>query len=559
MQAEALQSQLERIAAQLGATDARVVLERPRNPEHGDFATNLALTLGGRLGRPPRQIAEQIVAVLDLAAAGLAGAEIAGPGFINFRLATGTIQARVQEIVRADRGFGRSQPTERRRVQVEFVSANPTGPLHVAHGRGAALGDAIAALLEYSGHDVEREFYVNDAGVQIDRLAESLEARWLELTGTPTPIPENGYHGDYLRELAAEVEPEMGDRLRAMPRDERLRILRERATTLLREEQDRDLREFGVRFDSYFAESQLYEQDRLRETLQDLASHGLTYESDGAVWLRSSAFGDDKDRVLVKSDGSFTYFLPDIAYHRDKARRGFDHVIDVWGADHHGYVPRMQAVMRALGMPNFLDVEIVQMVRIMRGGREVKLSKRAGDIVTLRDLIHETGPDVARYFFLMRRSDAQMLFDLDLALDHSEKNPVYKVQYAHARMCSIFRKAGVQLADVTGDADLAQLTHATEMDLIKHLVQYPEVVARATESRAPHVVCDYLEQTAGLVNSWYHAGNPSRNPELAVLVPDAAVRDARLCLARAVQIVLRNGLELLGLKAPEQMQREETQ
>lgn len=560
MATDALVAQLERIAARLGSgDDVRVALERPRNPDHGDFATNLAMLLAKRLGRPPRQIATEIVEGLDLGEAGLAGAEIAGPGFINFRLAAGSIQARVAEIIAADRTFGRTVLSDRRRVQVEFVSANPTGPLHVAHGRGAALGDAIAALLEYVGNDVQREFYVNDAGLQIDRLAESLEARWLEATGTPTAIPEGGYHGDYLRELAVALEAEMGESLRAMPRDERLRLMRDRATRTLREEQDRDLREFGVQFDEYFPESRLYEEGRLEETLEELASHGLTYESDGAVWLRSSAFGDDKDRVLVKSDGSFTYFLPDIAYHRDKARRGFEHVIDVWGADHHGYVPRMQAVLRALGMPDFLDVEIVQMVRIVRGGQEVKLSKRAGDIVTLRDLIRETGPDVARYFFLMRRSDAQMLFDLDLALDHSEKNPVYKVQYAHARMCSIFRKADVERTSVTGDADLSRIADPVEQDLIKQLVQYPEVVARAADSHSPHMVCDYLETTAGMVNSWYHAGNPSRNPELAVLVADPALRDARLSLTRAVQIVLRNGLELLGLRAPEQMQREEAQ
>jgi arginyl-tRNA synthetase len=560
MATDALITQLERIAARLGSgDDVRVALERPRNPEHGDFATNLAMLLAKRLGRSPRQIATEIVQGLDLGDAGLAGAEIAGPGFINFRLAAGSIQARVAEIIAADRGYGRTVLSDRRRIQVEFVSANPTGPLHVAHGRGAALGDAIASLLEHVGNDVEREFYVNDAGLQIDRLAESLEARWLEATGTPTPIPEGGYHGEYLRELAVELEAEMGDSLRAMARDERLRLLRDRATRMLREEQDRDLREFGVRFDEYFPESRLYEEGRLEETLEELSSHGLTYESEGAVWIRSSAFGDDKDRVLVKSDGSFTYFLPDIAYHRDKARRGFERVIDVWGADHHGYVPRMQAMLRALGMPDFLDVEIVQMVRIMRAGEEVKLSKRAGDIVTLRDLIRETGPDVARYFFLMRRGDAQMLFDLDLALDHSEKNPVYKVQYAHARMCSIFRKAGVEKSSITGDADLSRLADAVEQDLIKQLVQYPEVVARAADAHSPHMVCDYLETTAGMVNSWYHAGNPSRNPELAVLVTDPALRDARLSLTRAVQIVLRNGLELLGLNAPEQMQREEAQ
>jgi arginyl-tRNA synthetase len=560
MPTEALVAQLERIAHRLGSDpDVTVVLERPRNPEHGDLATNLAMVLARQLARPPRQIAADLVAGLDLPAAGLAAAEIAGPGFINFRLAAGSIQAQVGRIVSADRTFGRAERADPRRVLVEFVSANPTGPLHVAHGRGAALGDAIAALLAYVGDDVQREFYVNDAGLQIDRLAESHEARWLEATGTPTPIPEGGYHGDYLRELARDVEAELGDRLRALPRPDRLSILRDRATTMLREEQDRDLREFGVHFDEYYHESQLYQDGRLEESLEELATRGLTYESEGAVWLRSSAFGDDKDRVLVKSDGTFTYFLPDIAYHRDKARRGFDHVIDVWGADHHGYVPRMQAVLRALGMPDFLDVEIVQMVRIMRGGAEVKLSKRAGDIVTLRDLIRETGPDVARYFFLMRRGDAQMLFDLDLALDHSEKNPVYKVQYAHARMCSIFRKAGVAMEDVGAECDLSLLGATAEHELIKQLEQYPDIIERAAGAHAPHMVCDYLEATAGMVNSWYHAGNPSRNPELAVLVADPALRAARLCLARAVQIVLRNGLELLGLRAPEQMQREEVQ
>jgi arginyl-tRNA synthetase len=560
MSTEALVAQLARIAEDLGSgSDVAVQLERPRSADHGDYATNLAMLLGGRLRRPPRQIADDIVQRLDLAEAGLASAEVAGPGFINFRLAAGRVQAGVLDIVRADRAFGRSVAGQRRRVQVEFVSANPTGPLHVAHGRGAALGDGIAALLEYTGHEVEREFYVNDAGVQIDRLAESLEARWQELNGTAAAIPEGGYHGEYLRDMARILEAEQGAELRGMERSERLRQLRDRATALLREEQDRDLREFGVHFDSYFAESQLYEQGRLQETLEELDRAGLTYESDGALWLRTAAFGDDKDRVLVKSDGTFTYFLPDLAYHRDKARRGFDHVIDVWGADHHGYVPRMQAALSALGMADFLDVEIVQMVRLVRGGEEVKLSKRAGDMVTLRDLSAMTGPDVARYFFLMRRGDTQMLFDLDLALDQSEKNPVYKVQYAHARMCSIFRRAGMREHDVAPDADVSLLTDPVEHELIKQLVRFPEVVARGADARSPHMVCEYLEATAGLVNSWYHAGNPSRNPALAVLTPEPQLRSARLCLARAVRIVLRNGLELLGLRAPEQMQREESE
>jgi arginyl-tRNA synthetase len=557
MAAPEIVAQLERIAAQLGADGAPVALERPRNPEHGDFATNLAMVLAKRLGRPPRDIAGDIVTAFDAPAAGVADTAIAGPGFINFRLAAGRVQARVGEILAADRAYGRATTGAGKRIQVEFVSANPTGPLHVAHGRGAALGDGIASLLEWTGHDVEREFYVNDAGVQIDRLAESLEARWLELTGTPASIPEGGYHGAYVGELATELEASHGDELRGMDRPARLKWLRDRATVLLREEQDRHLREFGVRFDNYFSETSLYAEGRLQETLDELQRLGLTYDEGGALWLRTSDFGDDKDRVLVKSDGTFTYFLPDLAYHRDKARRGFDHVIDIWGADHHGYVPRMKAALAALGMPDFLDVEIVQMVRLMRGGEEVKFSKRAGDIVTLQDLITWTGPDVARYFFLMRRGDAQMLFDLDLALDQSEKNPVYKVQYAHARMCSIFRKAGVERDAVTA-GDVSLLTHAAEQELIRQLEQFPEVVARAADARAPHMICEYLESTAGMVNSWYHAGNPNRNPELAVLAPDPNLRGARLALARAVQIILRNGLGLLGLRAPERMQREET-
>jgi arginyl-tRNA synthetase len=558
MGTDQLRAQLASIARELGGGEVPITLETPRNPEHGDVASNLALVLSKTLRRNPRELAQDIVARIDLAVTGLESMEIAGPGFINFRLAGASLQAQVALIIAADRDFGRSQAGAGRRVLVEFVSANPTGPLHVAHGRGAALGDGIAALLEWTGHEVAREFYVNDAGLQIDRLAESLEARWLQLRGEPANIPEGGYHGEYLVDLARLVEAERGRELADLDVAARRRTLRDYAVERLRLEQDNDLREFGVHFDGYFAESELYAAGRMAETLRELGERGLTYEQGGAVWLRSSAFGDDKDRVLVKSDGSFTYFLPDIAYHRDKARRGFVHAINVWGADHHGYVPRMKAALAALGLPEFLDVEIVQMVRIMRGGVEAKFSKRAGDFVTLRELFEETGRDVARYFFLMRRGDTQMLFDLDLALDQSEKNPVYKAQYAHARMMSIFRKAGVSADGVAASpGELARLTHELERELIKQLSVFPGFVERAADARAPHMVCDYLEQTAGLVNSWYHAGNPNRNPALAVLTADPPTRAARLALARATRIVLRNGLELLGLSAPERMQRED--
>ncbi|HEX7119650.1 MAG TPA: arginine--tRNA ligase [Longimicrobiales bacterium] len=558
MPAERLKEQIEAVVSELAGPGVEVRLERPRNPEHGDLATNVALALAGRLGRPPRAVAEAIVERLDLSQAGLAAVEIAGPGFINFRFADTVFQSQLAEIVEADRRFGRSAGGEGRRVQVEFVSANPTGPLHVAHGRGAAIGDAIASLLEWTGHDVAREFYINDAGVQIDRLAQSLEARWRQRQGEDAELPEGGYMGEYLVDLAAEAEAEAGDALRAMDADTRHRWLRDWAVRRLREEQERDLREFRVVFDEWYPESRVYAEHRIEDTLRELGERGLTYEEEGAVWLRTTTFGDDKDRVLVKSDGTFTYFTPDIAYHREKARRGFDRAIDVWGADHHGYVPRMQAALAALGLPDFLEIEIVQIVRILRGGKEVRLSKRAGEIVTLRDLFEETGVDVARYFFLMRSPDAQMVFDLDLALDHSEKNPVYKVQYAHARMKSILRKAGIEPESLEpAAADLGLLVDETEQSLIKQLWLFPEVVERAAEARAPHLLCDYLETTAGMVNSWYHAGNPSRNPELAVLVDDPALRAARLVLTRGVAIVLRNGLELLGLTAPERMERED--
>ena len=558
--AAGLRNQLERVAADMGWTgEPDFQLERPRNPEHGDLATNLALILARRVGRPPREVAETILERLDLPAAGVAAAEAAGPGFINFRLQHAVLQQRLAEILAADRAFGRSARGTGIRVQVEFVSANPTGPLHVAHGRGAALGDAIASLLEWTGHDVTREFYVNDAGAQVDRLGESIEARWLQLQGQDVPFPEGGYHGDYVRDLARDADAEAGERLRAMEPADRRAWFRDWAIARLQAEQDRDLREFRVYFDNWFPESRLYAERKIEDTLRDLRERGLTYQHEGAEWLRTTAFGDDKDRVLVKSDGSYTYFLPDIAYHRDKARRGFDRVIDVWGADHHGYVPRMQAALASLGLPDLLEVQIVQIVRIMRGGREVRLSKRAGEFVTLRELFEETGVDVARYFFLMRRGDAQMLFDLDLALDQSEKNPVYKVQYAHARMCSIMRKAGLEPGAISADGvDLGLLTQPAEQDIIKQLGLFPTVVERAADARAPHMIAEFLEATAGMVNSWYHAGNPSRNPELAVLVPDEGLRAARLVLTRAVQIVLRNGLELLGLNAPERMEREET-
>lgn len=552
-----VEDQLERIVESFGLQGSVAVqLERPRNPDHGDLSTNLALMLAKRVGEKPQNLAQTIIERLDLAAAGLSAAEIAGPGFINFRFAHHSLQANLVTILEQGAHFGRSEQPERRRIQIEFVSANPTGPLHVAHGRGAALGDGMASLLDWTGYEVEREFYVNDAGVQMQLLGESLEARWRQVRGESAELPEGGYHGEYILELARTVDAEHGEQLAAMTTEERIALLRDLGSRSLRAQQEADLREFRVYFDNFYSEMSLYQEDKVAEVLRAVTERGHTYESDGATWLRTTTFGDDKDRVIVKSNGAYTYFLPDLAYHWDKARRGFNHVIDIWGADHHGYAPRMKAGLATLGYQDFLDVEIVQMVRIMRAGTEMKMSKRAGEFITLRELFEETGVDVARYFFLMRRGDAQMLFDLDLALDHSEKNPVYKVQYAHARMMSIFLKAGVEINSVTTEgAALDRLTHETERDVIKQLSLFPEIVSRAADARAPHIVCEYLETTAALVNSWYHAGNPNRNPELAVLAAEPELRAARLVLAKAIRTVLQNGLSLLGLGAPDRMER----
>lgn len=551
-----LKEKLTEAVAALGVDDVEVQLDRPRNPDHGDWATNVAMVLAGRLGQPPRDVAEQILDHLDTTGAGVSSTEVAGPGFINFRVSESQLHNLLERVLLEDQRYGRSVAESPRRVIIEFVSANPTGPLHVAHGRGAALGDAIATLLAWSGDAPHREFYVNDAGVQIDRLAESVDARLRQQAGEAAAVPEGGYQGDYVKDLAREAADALDRELPDASRDERLALLGSWAVERLKAWQDEDLKAFGIVFDEWYPESRVYGEDLIQETLDELDERGLVYEAEGALWLRTSDYGDDKDRVLRKSDGTYTYFLPDLAYHRDKARRGFDHAINIWGADHHGYVPRMQAGLSALGLEGFLDVEVVQMVRILQGGTEVKLSKRAGDFVTLRELFEQTGRDVARYFFLMRRAETQMVFDLDLALDHSEKNPVFKVQYAHARMMSIFRKADVDADPMAAEVlDLGRLETEDEKELIKQLGRFPEVLARAAADRAPHMVCDYLEETAGLANSWYHSGNPSRNPELAVLVDDPELRAARLALARGIRIVLRNGLTVLGLSAPDRMER----
>ena len=558
---DAIKSALEAVLEEMGAPAGTITLERPRDPSHGDLATNVALTLAKPLSRAPRQIAEEIAEKLDLAAAGVDSVEVAGPGFLNFRLASDAVASVIDDILRADEAWGRSDIGKGQAVMVEFVSANPTGPLHVGHGRQAALGDGVASLLDWTGWNVHREYYYNDAGRQIDQLTFSVRARYRQALGVDEPVPEDGYQGEYVRDVADAFVEEVGDRYRDDDSDEANDAIRVHAVKMLRDEQDRDLGDFRVHFDEYFLESGLYSGGRVDATIQALRDTGLVYEHEGATWLKTSEFGDQKDRVMVRSNGQPTYFLPDVAYHMTKWERGFQRVINVQGADHHGTVDRVRAGLQALGLPaGYPEYVLHQMVRVVQDGEEVKFSKRAGSGMTLRELYEQVGVDVARYFFQMRKPDAHLLFDLDVALDQSDKNPVYKVQYAHARMCSIFRKAGTEPHEIEpASADLGLLTNELERDLVKQLGEFAGVLERAARDSSPHVVCDYLEQTAGAANSWYHAGNPSRNPELTVLTEDEALRGARLALARAVQIVLRNGLTLLGIDAPTRMVREEDQ
>jgi arginyl-tRNA synthetase len=545
---DALRSELARVAERLGHAGIEFVLERPRDPGHGDLATNLAMVLAKLEKTSPRTMAQRVISEIRLPDGLISKTEVAGPGFINFWLAEDQLAAIVAHVLDRGRAFGQSDFGVGLRVNVEFVSANPTGPLHVGHGRGAAYGDALASLLEWTGHAVTREFYINDAGVQIDKLALSLWARVQQALFRHADIPEGGYHGLYLAEAAERVLQEQGRDFADLPAEEGIRQCRALALRMQRQEQDCDLADFGVRFDVYTSEESLYDRGLVDEALVLLAEKGLTYERDGALWLRTTQFGDDKDRVLRKSDASLTYLVPDIAYHVDKRSRGFDRVVDVWGADHHGYVPRMRSVLSALGYPpEFFDVALLQLVKVVRGGEEVKMSKRSGEFVTLRDLVDEVGTDAARYFFLMRPGDSQLVFDVELAKRQTEENPVFYVQMAHARLSGIFRTAGQAPEEVTGKLDLAALPAPEDIDLLKKLVIFPETVEKAARERAPHRITNYLQQLATSVHGWYHHTRAVGAPE------GPATEHARLLVARAARTVLANALAILGVSAPDRM------
>ena len=543
---DTLRAELSRVAARLGADGLDFVLERPRDAGHGDLATNLAMVLARREKANPRKTAERVLEELQLPPALIAKTEIAGPGFINFWLASSQLATAHQHILEAGPNYGRTSWGAGRKVNVEFVSANPTGPLHVGHGRGAALGDAIASMLEWTGHTVTREFYVNDAGVQIDKLAQSLWARIRQEAGYQGEIPEGGYYGEYLRDNARQLLEQEGRAFAELPEPEGIRRARAVAVRLQREEQDQDLEQFGVQFNVVTSEQAAYDSGTVKRVLQLLADRGFTYESDGALWLRTTSFGDDKDRVLRKGDGTLTYLAPDIAYHMDKHDRGFDRVIDVWGADHHGYIPRMRAALAALGYPpEFFDVELVQLVRVVRGEEEVKMSKRSGEFITLRELYEDVGVDAARYFFLARKGASPMDFDVELAKKQTDENPIFYVQMAHARLTGIFRTAQREPEKVTGHLDLDALPAPEDTELLKKLVQFPEVVEKAAREREPHRVTVYLHELATVVHGWYH--------RTRTLGESAEIERARLLLSRAARTVLANGLGVLGISAPDRM------
>jgi arginyl-tRNA synthetase len=545
-----IKTELQRLVAAAVATvlpehaAITVGIDRPKQSAHGDYASNVALMLAKPARRNPRDLAQAIVAALP-ASPLVERTEIAGAGFINIMLRPAARQMVVTRVLAERDDFGRTARRAGDRVMVEFVSANPTGPLHVGHGRQAVLGDAISSLLEAQGCSVTREFYYNDAGQQIQNLALSVCERAKELRGEPAAFPADGYHGDYIRELAQRYLAEVGGDLKDLD------AIRRFAVAELRAEQDRDLQALGVKFDNYYLESSLYSDGRVERTVEQLVGSGKTYEHEGALWLRTTDYGDDKDRVMRKSDGAFTYFVPDVAYHVTKWERGFAKVINVQGSDHHSTITRVRAGLQAMDMgvpPGYPDYVLHKMVTVMRGGEEVKISKRAGNYVTIRDLIDEVGRDAVRYFLVSRKADTEFVFDVDLARSKSDENPVYYVQYAHARMCSVLRQAGVATADAVAlfaGADVTPLTSPYEEALLRTIADFPAEVAAASDDLAPHQITFYLKDLAQQFHSYYNAER--------FLVDDTAVRSARLALVVATGQVLRNGLALLGISAPEQM------
>ena len=523
-----------------------IMLETPRNKENGDYATNIAMQLTKIAKKPPRAIAEAIVEHIDKASGSIESIDIAGPGFINITLKKEYLQEVVKTVLDQGTAYGRSNSGNGERIQVEFVSANPTGDLHLGHARGASVGDSLCNVLDFAGYDVEREYYINDAGSQIDNLALSVEARYFQALGEEKEIPEDGYHGQDIIDIAGKLVEDFGDKYKNLPEKERYEFFREYGLKVELEKLKTDLENFRVPFDNWFSESTLYGSGKIENAMNKLQENGHIFEEDGATWFRSTTFGDDKDRVLIKNDGSFTYITPDIAYHEDKIQRGFDKLINIWGADHHGYIPRMMAAIEALGYgKDKLEVIVAQMVHLYKDGERMMMSKRTGKAVTLRELVEDVGLDAVRYFFVMRSGDTQMDFDLDLAVSESNENPVYYAQYAHARISSILRQS-IELDLQPSAAGAALLTAEREIDLLKKIGDFPQVVADAARMRAPHRVATYIQELAATFHSFYNAEK--------VLDPaNRELSEARLALITATRTTIANALNLIGVSAPEKM------
>ncbi|WP_405175363.1 arginine--tRNA ligase [Paenibacillus sp. FSL H8-0261] len=525
-----------------------IVLEVPRDKAHGDLATNAAMQLTKIAKRNPRQIAEAIIEHLDTSSASIEKAEIAGPGFINFTLSKNYLYPIISLVAEQGDDYGRINIGQGQKVEMEFVSANPTGSLHLGHARGAAVGDALCNVLDYAGYQVTREYYINDAGNQVVNLCKSIETRYLQELGQEAEMPEDGYHGEDIKGFAKELVAEKGDTLLEMSPSDRAAFFRTYGLNKELDKIKRDLGLFRVNFDIWFSETSLYENGEVLRSLDELRDRGEVYEQDGATWLQTTKYGDDKDRVLIKNDGTYTYLTPDIAYHSDKYGRGYDKMINIWGADHHGYIPRMKAAMSALGNdPEKLVVLIAQMVSLFQNGEKVKMSKRTGKAVTMEDLMEEVGIDAIRYFFTMRSMDSHLDFDMDLAISTSNENPVFYVQYAHARICSIFRQAeeqGISIPDYA-EIDFSKLTAVHEYDLLRKIGELPAEIAVAAEGYAPHRLIRYVYELAAMFHSYYKAER--------VITEDASQTVARLALLGAARTTIANVLRLVGVSAPDRM------
>lgn len=527
--------------------NTEVTVDRTQNPEFGHYTTSVSFTLSKILKRSPYDIAKEIVEKIEDPLGFIDKIEVKG-GFINFFLKVEAFHTVIRTVLKEKENYGRLDEGRGKKVQIEFVSANPSGPLHVGNGRGGALGDVLANIFEWFGYDVEREFYVNDMGNQMNLLALSVEARMRELLGEEFEIPEEGYHGEYVKDIARLALENFGNNIWNLSKEERIEQLKEFAKETILSWQREDLELFGIKFDCWYKESTLHKKNALKEALEILKSRGCTYEKDGAVWFASTRFGDEKDRVLLKSDGSPTYFLADIAYHLDKYKRGFSHIIDIWGADHYGYIARMKASVEALGYnPDTLEIIIYQIVHLFRGGAAVRMSKRAGEMVSLRELLEEVGKDAARYFFVMRDPNSQLDFDIELAKSQSINNPVYYVQYAFARCCSLFRQAeskGIDISKIE-DCDLSCLRDPLEIDIMIALEDFPDILMNIFSNRAPHRLTAYLENLAKSFHSFYNS--------LRIIQEDEDLMYARIALVSATKQIIKSGLDLLGVSAPEKM------